>query len=355
MENSTGYKHVHQVDGLSIYSQINKKRKSIFIIVLINIIVALMMDLMVGPSWLTVGDVFSSLMEGPNGDSMNSAIIWSVRLPVTLICLVVGASLGLAGAQMQTILANPLASPYTLGISSAAGFGAALAFLTGLPFPNISWLNAPLAAFTMAILSSLVIYAIGKSKGMQANTMVLFGIVIHFFFQALQSLIQFRATPEVSQQIVFWMFGSLLRANWTAVIVSGSVFFISFIILTRLAWQLTALSAGEERAKSLGINTDRLRLQVFILSAFLTAGAVAFVGTIGFIGLVAPHFARMLVGEDQRYLAPLSAIFGVLLMAVASIIAKVVVPGIVVPIGIVTSLVGVPFLVYLILRRARLG
>jgi iron complex transport system permease protein len=318
---------------------------------LISLAIALLIDLMVGPAWLSMADVITALKLGPKGDSINSAIVWVIRLPMTFTCLCVGISLGLAGTQMQTILANSLASPYTLGISSGAGFGAAMAYLTGFPIPGMSWLNVPLSAFMMAFCSSLAIYMLGRSKGMQAKTMVLFGIVVHFFFQALQSLVQFRATPEVSQQIVFWSYGSLLKSTWTGVVVSGGIFLIGVIILSRYAWQLTALSAGEERARSLGINTERLRLHVFAISALLTAGAVAFVGTIGFVGLVAPHFSRMLVGEDQRYLAPLSALFGVLLMLVASILAKIVVPGSIVPIGIVTSLVGVPFLIYLLLRR----
>ncbi len=181
--------------------------------------------------------------------------------------------------------------------------------------------------------------------------MVLFGIVVHFLFQALLSLVQFRSTPEVAGQIVYWMFGSLLKSTWTGVFVSGSIFIICALLLTRYAWRLTTLSAGEERAKSLGVDTDKLRLHVFVLSALLTAGAVSFVGTIGFIGLVSPHFARMLVGEDQRYLAPMSAMLGVLLMATASNVSKLVIPGIIVPIGIVTSLIGVPFLIYMIVRR----
>lgn len=337
--------------GVDIYRKINQRRQIIFFVTLASLFVALIVDLMVGPSWLTAGEVIEALGLGPRGESISSAIVWSVRLPMTLICFSVGASLALAGVMMQTILANPLASPYTLGISSAAGFGAAIAFLTGFPFIGAQWLNVSLSATLMSFVGSAVIYVMGKAKGMQARTMVLCGIVVHFFFQALQSLVQFSSTPEVAGQIVYWMFGSLLKANWMGVMVGSVVFLVSALLLSRFVWHLTALSAGEERARSLGINTERLRLWIFIISAVLTAGAVAFVGTVGFIGLVAPHCARMLVGEDQRYLAPLSVLFGILLMVSASIVAKLVIPGVIVPIGIVTSLVGVPFLLYLIMRR----
>lgn len=340
-----------KMTGEEIYRNINRKRRLTAIITFAAIIIALLFDLFIGSSGMTLQDIIIALINGPGAKTIESSIIWNIRLPMTLVCLTVGASLGLAGTQMQTILANPLASPYTLGVSSAAGFGAAIAFISGFPFKNMSWVNAPFMAFMMTLAGTMAIYFLGKRKGMRAQSMVLFGIVTHFFFQALLSLVQFRSTPEVAGQIVYWMFGSLLKATWTGVFVSGGIFFLCALLLSRYAWKLTALSAGEERAKSLGINTDRVRLHVFLISSLLTAGAVAFVGTIGFIGLVAPHFARYFAGEDQRYLAPMASLFGVLLIAFASILAKLIIPGIIIPIGIVTSLVGVPFLVFLIIKK----
>lgn len=341
----------HKLTGEEMYRKINRKRRLTSLFTLIAIVVALLLDLFIGSSGMSLVDILVALWQGPGVKSIESSIIWNIRLPMTLICLTVGASLGLAGTQMQTILANPLASPYTLGVSSAAGFGAAIAFISGFPFQNMSWVNAPFMAFMMTLAGTMAIYFLGKVKGMRAQSMVLFGIVTHFFFQALLSLVQFRSTPEVAGQIVYWMFGSLLKATWTGVFTSGAIFLLCALLLSRYAWKLTALSAGEERAKSLGIDTDKVRLHVFLISSLLTAGAVAFVGTIGFIGLVAPHFARYFAGEDQRYLAPMASLFGVLLIAFTSILAKLVIPGIIIPIGIVTSLVGVPFLVFLIIRK----
>lgn len=341
----------HKLTGEEMYRKINRKRRLTSLFTLIAIVVALLLDLFIGSSGMSLVDILVALWQGPGVKSIESSIIWNIRLPMTLICLTVGASLGLAGTQMQTILANPLASPYTLGVSSAAGFGAAIAFISGFPFQNMSWVNAPFMAFMMTLAGTMAIYFLGKVKGMRAQSMVLFGIVTHFFFQALLSLVQFRSTPEVAGQIVYWMFGSLLKATWTGVFTSGAIFILCALLLSRYAWKLTALSAGEERAKSLGIDTDKVRLHVFLISSLLTAGAVAFVGTIGFIGLVAPHFARYFAGEDQRYLTPMASLFGVLLIAFASILAKLVIPGIIIPIGIVTSLVGVPFLVFLIIRK----
>ena len=341
----------HKLTGEEMYRKINQKRRLTSLFTLIAILIALLFDLFIGSSGMSLKDIIVVLWQGPGVKSIETSIIWNIRLPMTLICLTVGASLGLAGTQMQTILANPLASPYTLGVSSAAGFGAAIAFISGFPCKNMPWANAPFMAFMMTLTGTMAIYFLGKVKGMRAQSMVLFGIVTHFFFQALLSLVQFRSTPEVAGQIVYWMFGSLLKATWVGVFASGFIFILCALLLSRYAWKLTALSAGEERAKSLGIDTDRVRLHVFLISSLLTAGAVAFVGTIGFIGLVAPHFARYFAGEDQRYLAPMASLFGVLLITFASILAKLIIPGIIIPIGIVTSLVGVPFLVFLIIRK----
>ena len=331
--------------------KLERKRWFVILSFLVIGVVSLILDVMTGPAMLSVSEVVNSLFDIGEVDKMTDNIVHNLRLPMALMALVVGATLAVGGAEIQTLLNNPMASPYTLGVSSAAGFGAAIAFISGFPFKNMPWVNAPFMAFMMTLTGTMAIYFLGKVKGMRAQSMVLFGIVTHFFFQALLSLVQFRSTPEVAGQIVYWMFGSLLKATWVGVFASGFIFILCALLLSRYAWKLTALSAGEERAKSLGIDTDRVRLHVFLISSLLTAGAVAFVGTIGFIGLVAPHFARYFAGEDQRYLAPMASLFGVLLITFASILAKLIIPGIIIPIGIVTSLVGVPFLVFLIIRK----
>jgi iron complex transport system permease protein len=334
-----------------IYTQLQRKRWKVVSATITMMCLFILLDIGTGSSWLSPEEVINALSGGPSGDSLATTIVWQLRLPVTLTCLVVGASLGLAGGLMQTLLANPLASPYTLGISAAAGFGAALAMLTGFSVFGLYWLGVPFAAFIASGLASLAIFWIGKKSKMDAKVLILAGIVVLFFFQALQSLVQYLASPEVLQQIVFWLFGSLLKANWISFYVSGAILLIGLAISLPKVWALTALSSGEERAQALGVNTGRLRLQIFLLCALLTAGAVSFVGTIGFIGLAAPHLARMLVGEDQRFYLPLSALMGALLLCASSLVAKLIVPGTIIPIGIVTSLVGVPFLLYLLVSR----
>ncbi len=318
------------------------------------LLLATLTDILIGPAFLNVFEVLRALIN-PTGasDPMVVTIVHAIRLPMTLMALIVGASLGIAGVQMQTILGNPLASPYTLGFSAAAGFGAAITILFGLQLPLVPQMTVPVAAFAAASLACLMVYGLAHIRGVTAEVMVLAGIATLFLFQSLQSLVQYLAAPEVLQEIVFWLFGSMLKATWFSVWVSGSILLLSLAMLIPNMWQLTALRLGDERAASLGVNVPRLRRRVFFIVSLLTAGAVAFVGTIGFVGLVAPHLARMLVGEDQRILIPASAVFGGLLMVGASIASKLLSPGAVVPVGIVTALVGVPFLFALILTGKR--
>ncbi len=275
-------------------------------------------------------------------------------MPVALMAIIVGASLSVAGAEMQTILDNPLASPYTLGVSAAAGFGAALAIVLGVGvIPLGDTLLVPVNAFVFSLLSSLLIYGIARFRRLSPETMVLAGIAVLFFFHSCMAVLQYFAAEEELQAIVFWLFGSLTKATWPKLGVAALVFVIATPLLLRNAWRLTALRLGDDKAKSLGINVESLRLQVLVLVSVLTGAAVAFVGTIGFIGLAGPHIARMLVGEDQRFFMPVSALCGILLLSMASILSKVVMPGSVFPIGIITSFIGAPFLLYLLMKTRR--
>ena len=313
---------------------------------------AILFDILTGPAFLSPLEVLVTMF-GVADDPMLSAIVFSVRLPMTLMAVIVGASLGIAGVEMQTILGNPLASPYTLGFSAAAGFGAALAILFAFQLPLLATLTVPAVSFVFATLACLIVYGLARARGVTSEIMILAGIATLFLFQSAQSLVQYLAAPEVLQQIVFWLFGSMLKASWTSVAVSGAILAFSVALLVPDFWRLTALRLGDERVRALGINVDRLRLRIFLAVSLLTAGAVAFVGTIGFVGLVAPHLARMAVGEDQRFLVPASALSGAFVMAAASVVSKSISPGAVIPIGIVTAIIGVPFLFALILKSRR--
>ena len=332
----------------------NLRRTGALLAALALLAAAMALDLATGPAMLAVPDVLRSLAGLP-GDPMLDAIVRTLRLPVALMAAVVGASLGVSGAVMQTILHNPLASSYTLGISAAAGFGAALVILVGaaLPLPD-AW-AIPLAAFAFAGLACAMVAGVGRMAGATPDLLVLAGIACLFLFQALLGLLQFMASPEALQQIVFWLFGSLQRATMAKVAVVAAVLAATAPVLARDAWRLTALGLGNERAAALGVQVGPLRTRAFVAVSLLTGAAVAFVGTIGFIGLVAPHVARILVGEDQRHLLPASAVFGALLLSAASVASKLILPGTVFPVGIVTALIGVPFFAWLVLAAGRAG
>jgi iron complex transport system permease protein len=318
------------------------------------LVVSCAVDVASGPAGLGLRDVVGTILSPAGAEPAMRLIVWEIRLPVALMAVVVGALLATAGAQMQTVLGNPLASPFTLGISAAASFGAALAIVGGVslvPFAGPMLVTAN--AFLCALVAAGIIYALSRVRGASAETVVLLGIGLVFTFNALLALLQFLASEQALQEVVFWTLGSLGKASWTKIGIAAGVLAAMAPWLARRAWMLTALRLGDSRARALGIDVDRLRLTSLLSVSLLAAVAVAFVGTIGFVGLVGPHLARMLLGEDQRFFLAGSALAGALLLSITSIVSKSLMPGVVIPIGIVTALVGVPFFLALVLGRRR--
>ncbi len=314
------------------------------------LLLSLSWDIASGPGGYSAATVLRVLFHPEAEGIALKVVVWDLRLPVALMAVLVGAMLGMAGAVMQTILNNPLADPFTLGISSAASFGAAIAIILGLDLLPIGGdALVTVSAFVFSLATSLMLYAFVRLRGVTSETMVLVGIALLFTFNALLGLVQYAASDVELTQIVFWMMGSLSRADWprvTACLVVSAV--IAPWFLAR-SWSLTALRTGDDRAASLGVNIRRLRVEMLIGISLLAATAVSFVGTIGFVGLVGPHIARMLVGEDQRSFLPASALAGALILSLASIACKSITPGVIYPIGIITSLIGIPFFISLVL------
>jgi iron complex transport system permease protein len=330
-------------------------RKSLFVLgAFAALALAICIDIGVGPAWYSPIQVMTALLTPESVETKLAVIVWDVRLPVAVMAVMIGAMLGVAGAQMQTILHNPLADPFTLGISSAASFGAALAIAVGVGlWPAGGSFFIAANAFIFALATSLVLFAFTRMRGVTIETFVLVGIALFFTFNALLAFIQYRSSESQLQQIIFWMMGSLARATWTKIGICA----LLLAAVVPLAWarnsMMTALSMGDERAASLGVPVARLRLEMLASISLLAATATAFVGTIGFIGLVGPHIARMLVGEDQRYFLPVSAASGAIILSLASTLSKGITPGVIYPIGIITALVGVPFFLSLVLSIRR--
>lgn len=325
--------------------------KTLFALAMAGLLVAAVsLDVAVGPGAFSPATVLSALWAPDTVSRKLAIIVWDVRLPTALMAVLVGAMLGTAGALMQTILRNPLADPFTLGISSAASFGAALAIAVGVglwPAGGPFFITAN--AFLFALATSVLLFAFTRLRGVTVETFILVGIALLFTFNALLALVQYQASESQLQQIVFWMMGSLGRATWPRIGVCAAMVAVALPYVLTRGWMLTALTLGDDRAANLGVPVSRLRLEMLAVISLLAATAVSFVGTIGFIGLVGPHIARLLVGEDQRHFLPVSAAASGVLLSLASTVSKAVTPGVIYPIGIITALIGVPFFLALVL------
>ncbi|MQY19154.1 FecCD family ABC transporter permease [Nocardia macrotermitis] len=315
-------------------------------------------DVMIGGAPMPVGDLLRAALTPGHAPAVDDQIVWGIRLPMSVTGILVGGALAAAGAGMQTILNNPLAEPYTLGVSAAAGFGAALAAVTGftslLPLGSEIGMAGSAWIFAIAACAMILGFSRLRGAGAGAETMILLGIAIVFLFNALLALMQYVASEVQLQQVVFWTLGSLSRATWPQI---GTLAVVTAVLLPFFYWQawtLTAFRMGDDRASALGVPVDRMRTIALIGVSLLAATAVSIAGTIGFIGLVGPHIARILVGEDQRYFLTASILSGATLLTGASMVSKIVVPGVIIPVGVITSLVGVPvFLLIIMTRRQR--
>ncbi len=338
----------------NLYAKKLSRRWLVLMLLVIACVFSFCLDISTGPSFLKFSEVLKGVFSPDSVEKGTSIIIWKIRMPYAVMAVLVGMALSLAGAEMQTILNNPLASPFTLGVSAAASLGAGLAIIMGIGIPFISdnWIVS-VNAFIFAFASVLLLQALAKWRGAGVDVLVLFGIALVFTFNALVALLHFIATPEALQQLVFWNMGSLARSNWDKVQILAIVVALVIPFSMLASWKMTALRLGEERAQSFGINVKRLRFYSMLRISFLSATAVSFVGTIGFIGLVGPHIAKMLIGEDHRYWFPASILTGALVMSLASVASKIIVPGALVPVGVVTALVGIPVFLYLIIRKGK--
>ena len=337
----------------ALYARLNRKNYIIIAALTAVCVITCITDVLTAaasPMYrLTAAEVLQCLFHPSQASSGTRVIVIDMRLPIALMAVVIGFSLGAAGAVMQTILHNPLASPYTLGVGTAAGFGASLAIILGLGSVATSALS-----FVFAMLICFMIYMMGR-RNVNSGALVLSGIACLFLFQALQALLQYGASEDQNQSIVFWSFGSLQRTDWYKLLITVVVTFVCTPLIFADSWKYTALTMGDERAASLGVNVSGLKIKSFFLISLMAAVSVCFTGSIGFIGLAGPHIARMIAGEDQRFYIPISALCGAVLLSVASVISKILQPGSVFPIGIVTSIIGVPFFFSLVFRQNRGG
>jgi iron complex transport system permease protein len=331
-------------------------RKILFICAILILIVAVAgVSATIGTYPITVSEVYSIIWRGFFHDPMTipEVIVWELRLPVILMGILAGIGLAVAGAMMQGVLKNPLASPFTLGISAGAGFGAALAILFGAGVAGGGAYLVVLNAFFFSLIPTLVIIGLTRYKRATPETMVLAGIAMLHIFGALTTLMMYFGEPDAVKEAYFWMVGSLGRATWDNIVPVFILLVACLIPLLRKAWDLNVLGAGDDAAKSLGVNVERERIIIMAIASLMTAGIISFVGTIGFIGLVAPHICRMVIGGDNRFLIPASGLLGAVILLGADTIARSIMAPIILPVGVITAALGGPLFLYLLIRRKK--
>lgn len=313
------------------------------------IVASLVLSVLLGQFALSPKDIGHLLLAGPATDSAAGSILWTVRLPRIVLAVCVGAALAVSGALMQALFTNPLAEPGVIGVSSGAAVGAALAIASGAASASVA--VVPAAAFCTGIATTLLIYHLASSRGRaQAVTLVLTGVAVNAVAGAVISVAVYTAPTTARDQIVFWQMGSLNGAVWTHVAVVAPLTCAGAAAALLLAPRLDVLALGERSARQVGLDTGVLRLLVVVTTALLTAAAVAFAGIIGFVGLIVPHALRLVVGPRNSVLVPLSGLGGALLVVLADLAARTVVPFADLPIGIFTALAGGPTF-FLLLRR----
>ena len=338
------------------YKKYTEKKITFGIILLIILFLSAIYAMCVGDYRLTVNQVVDVLIG--SGTSNAELVIWNIRLPRVFAAIIAGASMAVAGAVMQCILRNPLASPFTMGISHGAMFGASLAIIllgaggaesTGRIFVNNPY-SITVFAFLGALIGVLVILLLAKLRGLSPEAMILAGVAMSSLFTACTMLIQYFADDLQLAAMVYWTFGDLGRPLWDEIYIMVAIMIPALLYFIYKRWDYNALEAGEETAKSLGVNTERARLIGMFIASLLTAINVAFLGIIGFIGLICPHIVRIFIGGDYRFLIPISALFGAVLLLIADTFARTIISPIVLPVGILTSFMGAPMFLYLLMR-----
>ncbi len=317
----------------------------------IILFISILLDLSYAKYPLSLTDVWESLIG--KGTWANDNIV-GVNGRRVVFGIFVGAGLAVTGAAMQAVFRNPLASPYILGLSSGASFGAAVSIVFAIGFIPAAIVQ-PLFAFVFCFLTMILVYGISKASGIvRTETLVLAGVAISSLISALVSLLTYIAPSEKMENIVFWSMGSLANVNWDEMVFAIPLIIIGSILMIIQSRNLNAMMLGDAHAMDLGIDVRKTRLFILVVSSLVVAACVAFVGTIGFIGLVIPHIFRLLIGPDNRLIMPLSTLGGAAFIILCDYFAHVVAPSYgVLPIGVVTAIIGAPFFIYLLCRKKK--
>lgn len=346
------------------YQRYIRRKWLVLLILLILTVAASLLSLMAGSAGLTLKDVFCAIIG--QGTKKTSTIVWNVRMPRIAAALVVGVALAMCGCIMQNVLRNPLASASTLGVSQGASFGAAFSIIclgagsqvnTGAASASALTITNPVmvtvCAFIGGMATTLIILGLARIRGVTPAVMVLAGVAISAMFSGATTLVQYFADDVIVATVVYWTFGNLGRTGWGEIGLIGALSLLAFFFFIFHRWDYNAMESGTHTAKSLGVPVDFLIPASMAVCALISSVAVAFVGCINFIGLIAAHIMRRFVGNDFRFLIPCTALSGALLLLVADITCRTIAQPVVLPIGALTSFAGGPLFLWLIMRRRR--
>ncbi|MBP2133080.1 iron complex transport system permease protein [Methanomicrobium sp. W14] len=343
-------KHCYGAAGeLSGY---HKLIKLIFIAALL--LLSALAAVMIGAYTLSVSDILEIIWmnitpgDVPSPGNIYDMIVWNIRLPRIALAICVGGALAMAGAVFQSVFKNPLVEPYILGVSSGAAFGAALAIVFPVIFPSIQ-----LSAFFFGALAVMAAYLLAYAHGeTPLITLILAGVIIGSVFSAFVSLLKYVSDDSALREIVFWLMGGFYYATWDDIRIIAPSVILGFILLCALGWKLNILSMGDDEARALGVNPEVYKFIVISIATFITAFAVSLVGIIAWVGLMMPHAARMILGPDNRYVIPASFMMGGIYMIFCDTIARTITNA-EIPVGIIASILGAPYLCYLLRNRGK--
>jgi len=342
--------------NVKAYDKYIKRKVFIIFLTIALLILFSVYAINAGSANVTVKNIITALM-GSADDRIN-IIVWNIRLPRILAAVVAGLGLSMAGCVMQSILKNPLASPFTLGISQGATFGAALAivvFGAGASTSDSVIINNPyivvVFAFLGSMASTVVVLMLAKNFRATPETLVLSGVALSSLFSAVTMILQYFADDVRVASIVFWTFGDIGRASWSDLALMGIVVVTCAVYFMINRWNYNAMESGEESAKGLGVEVEKVRLLGMLACSFVAAVITSFVGIIGFIGLIGPHIMRRLIGSDYRFLIPASGLLGALVLLLSDTFARTIISPVILPVGAVTSFLGAPLFLYLLARR----
>ena len=324
------------------------------LVIIILVFISIILSICIGNVFISPKEIISIFIYkifSPNliDNKINADIIFNIRLPRSILAFFVGASLSLTGIVMQSILRNPLASVYNLGISSGAGLGASLLIITGINF-NQYFISAISTLFAFITIIFILFIAGRIDKYMNNNSIILAGIVISLFLYSLMSFFIY-IFPKYSNRIILWQLGNLYLKNFLDILIIILITVIFLIVLMKYSTVLDIMTFGDTTSLSLGVNAKKMRIFFIIVSSFITAILVSFVGIIGFVDLVSPHIVRKIFGAKHIVAIPMSALFGGMLLNIADIFSRIMVQGANIPIGIVTALIGAPFFLYIFLNN----